>query len=70
MPNTLDGIALLGWMEKTEAVTWLRETCWSRQIIYSSGATPTAAASLNGAVSLNGAQPGPINDLCCNVCGP
>lgn len=28
MPNTLDGILLLGWMEKTEAVTWLEKHCW------------------------------------------
>lgn len=28
MPNTLDGILLLGWMEKTEAITWLTEHCW------------------------------------------
>jgi hypothetical protein len=28
MPNTLDGILLLGWMEKAEAVSWLLEHCW------------------------------------------
>ncbi len=28
MPQTLDGVVLLGWMEKEEAVTYLRETCW------------------------------------------
>lgn len=28
MPNTLDGIVLLGWMEKAEAVAWLQESCW------------------------------------------
>jgi len=29
MPNTLDGILLLGWMEKAEAVNWLTQQCWS-----------------------------------------
>jgi hypothetical protein len=28
MPNTLDGIVLLGWMEKSDAVTYLLEHCW------------------------------------------
>jgi hypothetical protein len=28
MPNTLDGIVLLGWMEKAEAIAYLRERCW------------------------------------------
>ncbi len=28
MPNTLDGILLLGWMEKAEAVSWLQGNCW------------------------------------------
>ena len=28
MPNTLDGILLLGWMEKSEALSWLMEHCW------------------------------------------
>jgi hypothetical protein len=28
MPNILDGILLLGWMEKAEAANWLREQCW------------------------------------------
>lgn len=28
MPNTLDGIVLLGWMEKSDAVTYLQTQCW------------------------------------------
>jgi hypothetical protein len=28
MPSTVDGFLLLGWMERDEAVTWLREHCW------------------------------------------
>jgi hypothetical protein len=28
MPNTLDGILLLGWMEKSEAISYLLEHCW------------------------------------------
>ncbi|MGC1686729.1 MAG: hypothetical protein WA734_13975 [Candidatus Acidiferrales bacterium] len=28
MPQTLDGLLLLGWMEKAEAVSWLQEHCW------------------------------------------
>jgi hypothetical protein len=28
VPQTLDGVVLLGWMEKAEAVTCLLEACW------------------------------------------
>jgi len=28
VPQTLDGVVLLGWMEKNEAIACLRETCW------------------------------------------
>ena len=41
MPNTLDGVLLLGWMEKDEAINWLTQHCWSEQAI-----TPTQAEAL------------------------
>lgn len=28
MPNTLEGVVLLGYMEKSEAITYLQEHCW------------------------------------------
>jgi hypothetical protein len=28
MPNTFDGVVLLGWMEKDAAISYLLEHCW------------------------------------------